>query len=84
MLRVDLSGLADRALLEGGAAEQCGWLKDRYGVFWQIVRTVLGEMTAAPDRVKAKRASDAMMTMVELDIAALASAYAGSTPDAPS
>jgi predicted 3-demethylubiquinone-9 3-methyltransferase (glyoxalase superfamily) len=49
------------ALLEGGSAEQCGWLKDRFGLSWQIVPTVLGEMMAEPDRAKAKRASDAMM-----------------------
>jgi predicted 3-demethylubiquinone-9 3-methyltransferase (glyoxalase superfamily) len=67
------------ALLEGGSAEQCGWLKDRYGLSWQIVPKVLGEMMAEPDRAKAKRASDAMMKMVKIDIAALQAAFAGST-----
>lgn len=67
------------ALLEGGAAEQCGWLKDRYGLSWQIVPTVLGEMMASTDRAKAKRASDAMMKMVKIDIAALKAAFAGTT-----
>ncbi|MBA3508080.1 MAG: VOC family protein, partial [Betaproteobacteria bacterium] len=47
------------ALLQGGSAEQCGWLKDRFGLSWQIVPTVLSEMMAEPDRAKAKRASDA-------------------------
>ena len=65
------------ALLEGGSAEQCGWLKDRFGVSWQIVPTVLAEMMADPDRAKAKRASEAMMGMVKLDIAALQAAYQG-------
>ena len=65
------------ALLEGGSAEQCGWLKDRFGVSWQIVPTVLGEIMADPDRAKAKRASDAMMTMVKIDIAVLQAAFAG-------
>ena len=65
------------ALLEGGKAEQCGWLKDRYGLSWQIVPTVLGEMMADFDRAKAKRASDAMMKMVKLDIARLKAAYEG-------
>jgi predicted 3-demethylubiquinone-9 3-methyltransferase (glyoxalase superfamily) len=65
------------ALLKGGAAEACGWLKDRYGVSWQIIPTVLGEMMANPDRVKAKRASDAMLKMVKIDIAALEAAFAG-------
>ena len=65
------------ALLEGGSAEQCGWLKDRFGLLWQIVPTVLVEMMADPDRAKAKRAAEAMMGMVKLDIAALRAAYEG-------
>ena len=65
------------ALLQGGSPEQCGWLKDRYGVSWQIAPTVLGEMMADPDRAKAKRACDAMLNMVKLDIAALQAAYRG-------
>lgn len=65
------------ALLEGGAAEQCGWLRDRYGVSWQIVPTVLGQMMKDPDRARAKRAMDAMLQMVKLDIAALERAYNG-------
>jgi len=65
------------ALLKGGSAEQCGWLKDRYGVSWQIVPTALARMMADPDRAKAKRAADAMMKMVKLDVAALEAAYAG-------
>lgn len=65
------------ALLEGGEAEACGWLKDRFGLSWQIVPTVLFEMMADPDPARAKRASDAMMQMVKLDIAGLKAAYAG-------
>jgi predicted 3-demethylubiquinone-9 3-methyltransferase (glyoxalase superfamily) len=65
------------ALLAGGTAEQCGWLKDRYGLSWQIVPTVLGELMSSPDKAASKRASDAMMTMVKLDIAALKAAFAG-------
>ena len=67
------------ALLEGGAPEQCGWLKDRFGLSWQIVPTVLAPMMADPDRVKAKRAGDAMLKMVKIDIAALKAAHAGTT-----
>jgi predicted 3-demethylubiquinone-9 3-methyltransferase (glyoxalase superfamily) len=63
------------ALLDGGKAEECGWLRDRYGLCWQIVPKVLFEMMADPDRAKAKRASDAMLTMVKLDIAALKAAF---------
>ena len=65
------------ALLDGGAAEQCGWLKDRFGLSWQIVPTLLGKLMADPDKAKAKRASDAMMKMVKIDIAALKAAHEG-------
>jgi predicted 3-demethylubiquinone-9 3-methyltransferase (glyoxalase superfamily) len=63
------------ALLEGGSAEACGWLKDRYGVSWQIVPTGLEDMMADPDQAKAKRVSEAMLSMVKFDIAALRRAY---------
>jgi predicted 3-demethylubiquinone-9 3-methyltransferase (glyoxalase superfamily) len=65
------------ALLDGGSPEQCGWLKDRYGVSWQIVPTALGEMMTDPDRAKAKRVAEAMLKMVKLDIAGLRRAYEG-------
>ena len=65
------------ALLDGGSSEACGWLKDRFGVSWQIVPAVLGDMMAASDRAAAKRASDAMLKMVKLDIAALRAAFEG-------
>jgi predicted 3-demethylubiquinone-9 3-methyltransferase (glyoxalase superfamily) len=64
------------ALLAGGTAEQCGWLKDRYGLSWQIVPKALGEMMSSTNRAGAKRASDAMMKMVKIDIAALKAAFA--------
>lgn len=65
------------ALLDGGSAEQCGWLKDRYGLSWQISPTVLGEMMTDPDREKAKRVTEAMLKMVKFDIAGLRKAYDG-------
>ena len=67
----------DALLRGGGSPEQCGWLKDRFGLSWQIVPTVLGEMMADPDQAKAKRATDAMLKMVKLDIAALQAAFDG-------
>jgi predicted 3-demethylubiquinone-9 3-methyltransferase (glyoxalase superfamily) len=67
------------ALLQGGTAEACGWLKDRYGVSWQITPTVLGRMMTDPDGAKAKRAADAMLKMVKLDIAMLQAAFDGRT-----
>jgi predicted 3-demethylubiquinone-9 3-methyltransferase (glyoxalase superfamily) len=65
------------ALLDGGTAEQCGWLRDRYGLCWQIVPTAMGRMMSDPDRAKAARVAQAMMQMVKFDIAALERAYAG-------
>jgi predicted 3-demethylubiquinone-9 3-methyltransferase (glyoxalase superfamily) len=65
------------ALLQGGAPEACGWLKDRYGVSWQITPTILIDMMTSPDKARSKRASDAMMKMVKLDIAALKAAFDG-------
>jgi predicted 3-demethylubiquinone-9 3-methyltransferase (glyoxalase superfamily) len=62
------------ALLDGGTAEQCGWLRDRWGLCWQIVPTALGELMAGPDRERAGRVAAAMMTMVKFDIAALQAA----------
>jgi len=67
------------ALMQGGAAEACGWLKDRYGVSWQIVPTALFRMMNDPDTAKAKRATDAMLKMVKLDIATLQAAFDGRT-----
>jgi predicted 3-demethylubiquinone-9 3-methyltransferase (glyoxalase superfamily) len=64
-------------LADGGAIEQCGWLKDRYGVSWQIVPTVLAKLLGDPDPVKAARVMQAMMQMVKLDIAGLQAAYQG-------
>jgi predicted 3-demethylubiquinone-9 3-methyltransferase (glyoxalase superfamily) len=65
------------ALSEGGSIEQCGWLKDRYGVSWQIAPRVLGEMMKDKDRAKARRVAEAMLKMVKLDIAGLRKAYEG-------
>ena len=65
------------ALSAGGTVEQCGWLKDRYGLSWQIVPKALGEMMKDKDRAKARRVAEAMLKMVKLDVAALRRAYEG-------
>jgi predicted 3-demethylubiquinone-9 3-methyltransferase (glyoxalase superfamily) len=65
------------ALLDGGKAEACGWLRDRFGVSWQITPTVLVHMMSSADPARGKRAADAMMKMVKLDIAALKAAFDG-------
>jgi len=61
----------------GGTAEACGWLKDRYGLSWQITPKILPEMMGSSDRAAAKRATDAMLKMEKIDIAALQAAYDG-------
>jgi predicted 3-demethylubiquinone-9 3-methyltransferase (glyoxalase superfamily) len=65
------------ALGAGGTIEQCGWLRDRYGLSWQITPKILGEMMKDPDRARAKRVAEAMLNMVKLDIAGLQQAYHG-------
>ncbi|MEW2488007.1 VOC family protein [Streptomyces sp. NPDC048411] len=64
-------------LCEGGEEGPCGWLKDKYGVSWQVVPNVLIDWIGDPDPVKASRTTEAMMTMKKLDIAALQKAHAG-------
>jgi predicted 3-demethylubiquinone-9 3-methyltransferase (glyoxalase superfamily) len=59
------------ALTAGGEESQCGWLKDRFGLSWQVTPTILTELTADPDPVRARKAMEAMMTMKKIDIAAL-------------
>jgi predicted 3-demethylubiquinone-9 3-methyltransferase (glyoxalase superfamily) len=58
-------------------AEQCGWVKDRFGLSWQIVPVVLMQLIADPDPARAKRAFDAMMEMKRIDIAAIEAAARG-------
>jgi predicted 3-demethylubiquinone-9 3-methyltransferase (glyoxalase superfamily) len=65
------------ALTEGGAESMCGWLRDRYGVSWQIVPRRLPELLGSPDRPAATRVRQAMMQMHKLDISALEAAFAG-------
>jgi predicted 3-demethylubiquinone-9 3-methyltransferase (glyoxalase superfamily) len=62
-------------LSEGGEQQQCAWLKDKYGVTWQIVPTVLGKLLADPDPEKSSRVMKAMLQMNKIDIALLRQAY---------
>ena len=64
-------------LSAGGQPGPCGWLKDKYGVSWQIIPTALGELLQGPDPAGANRAMQAMLKMKKLDIAVLENAYAG-------
>jgi predicted 3-demethylubiquinone-9 3-methyltransferase (glyoxalase superfamily) len=58
-------------------AEQCGWLKDKFGLSWQIVPTIMAEMLADPDAQRAARVTQTFLKMKKLDIAALQRAYEG-------
>lgn len=64
-------------LTDGGRESQCGWLKDRFGVSWQVVPTGIEEVFSASDPERAERAMKAMLQMVKIDIAALRSAADG-------
>ena len=64
-------------LTEGGNESRCGWLKDKFGLSWQIIPTVLSDMLYDEDPVKAARVMDAMLTMGKIDIAAIIKAYQG-------
>ena len=65
------------ALTDGGEASQCGWLKDKFGLSWQIVPRALGETLGGSDAEGSMRAMQAMMGMKKLDVAALERAYKG-------
>ncbi len=66
-------------IAEGGSEGQCGWLKDRFGLSWQIVPRVLPQLIGSSDRAAAQRALQAMMGMKKIEIAALEAAYRGAT-----
>ena len=62
-------------LSAGGKEVQCGWLQDKYGVSWQIVPRILGELLSDPDEAKAQRVMQAMLQMIKIDIEGLRRAY---------
>ena len=64
-------------LSAGGCRSQCGWLKDKYGLSWQIIPKALGELMNDPDPAKSQRVMKAMLKMSKIDIAALKRAYEG-------
>lgn len=67
----------DRLLAGGGTPQQCGWLKDRFGMFWQIIPEALPRLMSDPDPKKAERVMKAMLQMVKIDIATLEAAHRG-------
>ena len=75
--QAEIDRLWEKLTGDGGEPGRCGWLKDRYGVSWQIVPSALPKYLGGSDREGAKRAMQAMLQMVKLDIAALKRAYEG-------
>jgi predicted 3-demethylubiquinone-9 3-methyltransferase (glyoxalase superfamily) len=75
--QAEIDRLWEKLIAGGGQESRCGWLKDRYGLSWQVVPTVLPELLSDPDAARAQRAMKAMMGMVKLDIGALKKAQAG-------
>ena len=73
----EVDELWDKLLAHGGKPTQCGWLKDQFGLSWQIIPNVLPRLLGDPDREKAGRAMQAMMKMVKIDGPALQRAFDG-------
>jgi predicted 3-demethylubiquinone-9 3-methyltransferase (glyoxalase superfamily) len=71
----EVDHLWEKLTAAGGAPSQCGWLKDRFGLSWQIVPSVLLEMLADKDAQRSKRVMEAMLQMTKIDIAKLNQAY---------
>lgn len=64
-------------LTQGGEESMCGWLKDKYGLWWQVIPDALGELMSGKDTVRSQRAMEAMLKMHRIDIAMLQQAYNG-------
>lgn len=73
----EVDDLWEKLTADGGEAGQCGWLKDKFGLSWQIVPTALGKLMGDPDPEKSSRVMQAMMQMTKLDVAKLQAAYDG-------
>ena len=67
----------DKLTADGGDPSQCGWLKDKYGLSWQVVPSALGELMTDPDPAKANRVTQALMQMSKIDVAKLEAARDG-------
>lgn len=75
--QAEVDRLWDSLTADGGKPVQCGWLTDRFGLSWQIVPEEMYAMLSSPDRDGARRAMEAMLKMVKLDLAELKRAFAG-------
>ena len=67
----------NKLIADGGEESMCGWCKDKFGLWWQIIPKQLGELMGDPDQVKAKRVVDAMLKMQKIVVADLEKAYNG-------
>ena len=76
--QAEVDELWEKLTADGGEESRCGWLKDKYGLSWQIIPTALGQLLSDPNPEKAGRAMNAMLQMNKIDIAALQRAYDGS------
>ena len=76
--QAEIDALWGKLTADGGREVECGWLKDKFGLSWQIVPSALMEMIKDPDKAKANRAMATMMKMKKLDLARLEQAYRGS------
>ena len=73
--QAEVDSLWAKLSANGGEEGNCGWVKDRFGLWWQIVPKALGELMGDPDRTKAKRVVDAMLKMKKIDVAELQRAH---------
>jgi predicted 3-demethylubiquinone-9 3-methyltransferase (glyoxalase superfamily) len=76
--QAEVDELWEKLTADGGEESRCGWLKDKYGLSWQIIPRALGEMLSDPDREKAGRAMQAMLQMNKIDIDEMRQAFEGS------
>ena len=75
--QLEIDDLWAKLTADGGAPSRCGWLKDKFGLSWQIIPTTLGRMLNDKDAAKSKRVMDAMLQMDKLDLKRLQQAYDG-------
>ncbi len=75
--QAEVDGLWSRLIAGGGKPDRCGWLRDKFGLSWQIIPSALGRMLGDKDRAKANRVMQAMLAMDKIDVARLQAAYDG-------
>jgi predicted 3-demethylubiquinone-9 3-methyltransferase (glyoxalase superfamily) len=75
--QAEIDNYWNKLLAGGGRPDQCGWLQDKFGLSWQVIPKALPQLLSDPDPAKAKRALDAMLKMIKIDLADLQRAHAG-------